>query len=514
MKERNDMKKIWTWAVVLAFLFAASSTMAQNTAPDDTDTPRGTLGLAPGTPEIPLLSGGVTPSFGSETPARKDWQFDFHGIVLVPLRMGIGERESPGSDQKAVVFHAPPRIAGDYETFNYTAVIPDPWVQLNFSYGNKDVVATVIIAARTVSTASGYYNPPDMLGINDAFLTFHVPLPVSSLKLDLHLGAFSNRYGAMGETDLGRYTTPLLARIAGTGLTTTGAWTRDDWVFLGEAGFQGQFSKAPVGVEPAGWNGWADPNVGASYAAHLHAGFNYRRRLEVGAHLVNAFTRDDRTASEGVSDGDIVQYGLDARLTLRRFGHLYTGFAYTDADHAGSVSSVIRVLNAPGGPGLINEYLGPRSNGNGTLTTTGLQYDLSLGNLLRYPDAFHGNGPDLILSLFGIYTFVSSPDPDFDGVSRLKAGAELTYAPLKWFAVGTRYDQVMPVLDDASFSQGILTGRLIFHSDWNSRDQVSLQYSWVRNGSNTAVREGYPPVDDPAIIPDAHVLCLAGSLWW
>ena len=478
-------------------------------------SPRLTLGLSPGAPDLASLPGGVTPAFGSRDLSSKDWRFEFHGMVFLPLRFGINTRENPGSNQKSTVLHAPPRVPGDFETFTYTSVVPDPWNQLNFTYGNNTVAATVVVAARTVTSANGYFDPPDMMGINDAFLTFRVPLKSEIFKMQLNLGAFANRYGYMGEYDMGQYGTPLIARVSGTGLTGTGTLKLGNLSLMMEAGFQGQFNKAPVGVEPAGWNGFADPDVGSSYAGHGHIGLNFNGKAELGGHIIGAFTKDDRASNQDIPEGHITVGGADLRLTLGRFGHLYGGYAFTDAETARSVSSVIRILNAPGGPGLMDQYFGPNSEGTGQLHTAGFQYDLSLGNLLRYPNYFEGDGPDLLISAFGIYTHAKSPnDEDYDDIGKFKFGGELGYSALKWLALGFRYDHVMPELGEGETYNSIVTGRIIFHSDWNSRDQVVLQYSYFNCGSASVVREGYPPADDPTIVPDSHVLSLTATLWW
>src|SRR5690606_41642309 len=53
------------------------------------------------------------------------------------------------------------------------------------------------------------------------------------------------------------------------------------------------------------------------------------------------------------------------------------------------------LLNAQGGLGLMEEYFGLASEGTGQLNTFGGQYDLSIGNLLRYPQKFKGDAPDV-----------------------------------------------------------------------------------------------------------------------
>ncbi len=482
-----------------------------------------TLGLAPGAPQVATLPGGMSPSFGAAPTKAGDWRFDFHGFLNVPLRIGVGEREDAGADQKITTLHSPPRVPGELETFEYSSVVPDPWVQLNFSYGNPVVVANVIVAARTVSNANGYFDPSKMLGINDAYLTFKVPA-AENVHLNLNVGAFANRYGNMGEYDLGRYGTPLIARVAGTGVTGTSAMDLGDVDLVAEVGFQGQLNKAPVGVEPAAWNGYADPNVGTSFAAHGHVAAGFVDAFQLGAHYVYAFAQDDRATPQNQPDGNISVIGVDSRLTLGRYGHLYAGYAHTGADTARSVSGVLRVLNAPGGPGLMREYFGPDSEGTGRLHTLGAQYDLSLGNLLRYPSRFEGNAPDLVFSLFSIATFVDSPndvvleqDPDdqaYDGVTKLKYGGEVGYSINRWFALASRYDRVLPDIDDATETHAIVSGYVIFRSDWAAQDQVTLQYSRYLCGSGATVIDGYPPERDPSIVPDGHVVALNASMWW
>lgn len=488
------------------------------------------LGLAPGAPQYTALPGGTGASVAGAAPAGY-WYFDFHGFVSLPLRVGLNQRENAGAGQKVLVLHTPPRVPGEFESFGYTSIDPDPWVQLNFAYGKQTVVATVIVAARAVSDANAYFNPPDHIGINDAFLTFRLP-DFHGMALNLDVGAFSNRYGHMGERDMGRYGTPLIARVAGAGATGTAVIpVHKDVEVVAEAGVMTQLNKAPVGVEPAGWNGFADPNVGSTFAPHFHAAVGYAGVAQLGGHIIYASAQDDRAApAPRTPDGSLSVLALDGRLTMGRFGHFYAGVANTSAETVRTVSSVVRILNAPGGPGLMREYFGADptvdcttenylSCGSGSLLVAGAQYDLSLGNLLRYPMRFDGNGPDLFASLFGTYATVSvpedAPNADIaDGVKKLKYGGELTYTPLSWFAVGGRYDRVINDVHDATKTCAILSPRAIFRSDWTSTDQVMLQYSRQICGSGTVVVDGYPPHKDPSIEPDADVLSLTAAMWW
>ena len=390
--------------------------------------PEPLLGQGVGAPERSAPPGRLGPSFGTPSVSPGDWRFDFHGYLAVPFRMGINEREKPYDTQYKTVVHSPPLVPDDYDRFEHTGVMGQPWVQLNFSYGNSDAVATVIIAAKTVSNASGYFSPPDHVGINDAFVTFK---PGLGIDLQVDVGGFANRYGAMGEYDLGRYDTPIIARVGGVGETARvrvplgGGKLK----FLAEHGVTGQFDRAQLGVESAGWNDFADPSVGTSFAHHGHIGLTEADLGQLGRHYVQAFSKDDRVAPE-LPDGGIWVLGADLAAEFGRFGRLYLAAAYTDASNARTVSPVVRVLNAPGGAGLMREYFGEESGGTGTLTTIGGQYDLSIGELVRYPQPFAGYGPDLVASLFALYTTVTSDQVGCDGVNKYKYGSELTCSAL------------------------------------------------------------------------------------
>src|SRR5215469_7955599 len=113
--------------------------------------PLTTLSMDPAEPELSSLPSGVSPSFGAVSTRPADWRFDFHGELFVPLRVGFNTRDNPQAGQSKTVFHAPPVTADNFQSFEYTNIAPDPWAQLNFSYGNRDVTATVIIAARSIT---------------------------------------------------------------------------------------------------------------------------------------------------------------------------------------------------------------------------------------------------------------------------------------------------------------------------------------------------------------------------
>jgi len=480
------------------------------------------LSIDPSAPQVASLPGGMTPSYGQPSGGPGDWRFDFHGFLTMPMRIGLNTRENPRPGQSGTVLHSPPVVPDDLETFSHTGVVPTPYALLNFSFGNSIVSTHASILAQQANVSTSFYDPPTQPGINDAYLSIRPKLG-SNLRMQMYFGAFANRYGIMGEHDLGRYGTPLIARINGVGenIIATFGLTKKLSAQI-EEGIQGQSNKASSDLVPDGWNGWADTNVGSSFVSHVHAGLSYDKLLTVGGHFIQAWEQDDYATGTLAPDGKIRIVAADMRATLGRFGHLYFASSWLLARYASTVGRIIEVLNTQGGPGLVTNYFGDNSSGNGSLATYGGQYDLSIGKLVSYPTPFSGDGPDIYLSLFGMATKVHSDDKRtdiagaklYDGVTKVKYGVEASYSLLSWFAVSTRYDHVSPNSDNARYSFAVVSPRLIFRTDWQSTDQLVLQWSHWMDGSQTLVRTGYPAKDDPNASPDKDMISLSASMWW
>lgn len=501
------MARFLALLVLPSLLGLSSSAFAQQTEPW---MPQ--LGMDPAAPDSDPLPGGMTPSFGHAPTKESEWRFDFHGAFTAPLRVGFNTREEVRPDQSEGVLHTPPVVPDDEETFSHTGVTPQPYAQLAFSYGNPYVTATVTLVAKTSSVSAGFFDPAMQRGINDVFVTLNLPDIGKDMFFRANVGAFSNRYGMMGEFDNGRYGTPLIAQINGVGENIQGAFKFGNVALLVEQGIHGSSNKPGNGITPDGWNGFADQRVGSTFVTHWHAALSYKAMVTLGAHYVYAWSQDER-ASPYQPDGSIAVLAADLRLSLGRFGHFYAAYARTDAEHSVSVGRTIEILNAPGGPGLEQNYFGTLSGGTGTLDTIGGQYSLSIGRLVSYPVAFTP-GPDVVVNLFALSTLVGSEDPRYDGFRKTKFGAEATYAFLPWLAGNLRYDRVAPDVDDDRYSFAVLSPALLFKTGYQSRDQISLQYSHYFNGSHTTVRTGYPPREDVTVYPDEDVLSLSASMWW
>jgi hypothetical protein len=505
---KTERRLLMNRGLKLAALLGATLMTWPAQAEEATDTK---LGLAPGVPQTNALPGGMQPAYGQKSVDMQDWRFDYHGFFTAPLRIGLNERENPAPDQSKLVLHAPPVVPDDLETFSHTGVVPTPYAQLNFSYGNKVVTGNVFILAKVANVSTGFFDPSAQLGVNDVFLTFNMPDVGKDMHFEVNLGQFTNRYGVMGEYDEGRYGTPLIARTNGAGENIIGRFKLGDITLLVEQGFQGQSDKAPTGLVPDGWNDFGDPNVGTSFVNHLHLGAGFMGAATVGLHYMNAWSQDDRATGPLVPDGRIRILGADLRLTLKKFGHLYAAASLVDAKDSRNVGRIVEVLNTRGGPGLMDNYLG-NDNGTGKLTIVGGQYDLSLARLLRSDD-FVGDGPDIFLSAFGMLVNSESKDTS-KPTKRRKFGVEGTYSLLPWLAANARYDIVQPDVDFNSYNYAVITPRLIFRTGWQAHDQVALSYSHYFNGALTTVRGGYPPKEDVTIIPDEDVVSLSASMWW
>ncbi|MGC4088358.1 MAG: hypothetical protein QM756_10745 [Polyangiaceae bacterium] len=107
----------------------------------------------------------------------------------------------------------------------------------------------------------------------------------------------------------------------------------------------------------------------------------------------------------------------------------------------------------------------------------------------------------------------------FDGVRKLKYGADLQWAALPWLTAALRFDRVQPNNNIPEQSFGILSPRLVFKSKWVTREQIALSYSrYLYNQRECA--QGFSPAynaagsgvpADPLIQPhtwnDQQLLC-------
>lgn len=485
------------------------------------------LSLSPHAPQRqPAMPGALLPAFGA--PVRDHgWRFDFQGYLQAVLRASIGKRNNAVPGQKVTTLHGDPVVpGGSYGWFDHSLTVPTPWTQLNFLYGNDTVRATTIIGAWSVAgadEAAGYRIINAQVWFANAFLTYTPD--VSPVGLKINVGAYPDRYGAMAQWHEGAYGASLIGSVYGVGTTAT-----LELPFQGgidgriEGGFKGELDKAPVGIVQDSSNEYPWDEQGSTYAAHGHIGLSYKD-LTPTFHIIHSWSQDDRAdlpdypstpvnEAQQRKDGYVRIMGADFRWNAQRFGYLYFGGQRTTGKNANSITDLVRVLNSGSGKELNERYWGFDSRGNGDLTLLGGQYTLSLGRLLRHPVEFWGIGPDLTLSVFGIYGHVDSRQDAFDDKDMLKYGAEGVYSFSKYVAGSLRIDHVMPDLDNQQRSFAVFSPKLIARTNWVTRESLTLQYSSYALGDEVEVEGDNRLVNITSSNPDRHLVALYGTIWW
>ena len=179
----------------LVLLAAPATAMATEAASADDGVPR--IGLDPGEPQAPSPTPAIP--FGVQPALSREYVLDFHGYLLLPAQLGVHERPNPTPGQSGLVLHAPPLVPMNIHDFAYTGVVPNPWLQLNFIYGNSTVTGTVILAGTSALDAAGYYNPVAQMGVNDAYITVNLTKRVH-FPLLVNVGAYTVATARWGRT--------------------------------------------------------------------------------------------------------------------------------------------------------------------------------------------------------------------------------------------------------------------------------------------------------------------------
>jgi hypothetical protein len=164
---------------------------------------------------------------------------------------------------------------------------------------------------------------------------------------------------------------------------------------------------------------------------------------------------------------------------------------------------------------------------------------------MRYPDEFFGEGPDLKLSVYGLYGHITSDDPSRDGEDKYKFGVEGTYSFLKWLAMTGRIDRAVPYAHPPKVPTGVqaqlcpavnrgpngecllypkqndnaytvLTAKAVFRSDWTAREALTVQYSrfFYRSNFHLVTLNSGGQVSNQTDQPDRDLLAVFGTLWW
>jgi len=502
------------------------------------------LGLNPNAPQVSGLvtSTNEQPAAAAE-PATGEWKFDVTGYFRAPLRFSWGPPTTTNTDPGAMgnagtQIRTPPLVPdANYIDWRYTNSMVGPWTELNFHYGNDRVKATVQIASYNI-TDSGYRRLESNLGINEAFLSMTYPEFINEdARLTLIAGAYTNRYGAAGRYDAGRYETYLFGRTHVAGETATFDQDVNDWTFEAEESFGGKLEPIPFYGPPLGtgamipanqqlpvWEPYPGPVPQEStfvWSAHLGAVF--KKQFIFGVHYINVFANDNERAgsyqgSTGAWDAasftngalnamsparlpqdpkpSITISGADFKLLGGVLGDGYLGYSHLSATNALYLADAIEVLHSFGGWQLHDNYFGAPGNADpvtGTIDSVEMQYSFSFGQLFHYPQAFWGDGPDIVGTIFGMFNKVKAPMNTPYSLNKLKFGTEWTYTPLPWLAVGGRYDVVEPSSKRSEESFSVLSPRIIFKTAFVTHEQVMIQYSRYFYGSDYKPNFGPQP---------------------
>jgi hypothetical protein len=501
----------------------------------------------------PVTRGGPEPE-----ASKSEWTTDFHGYFRVPFRVGLGSRPAPRAQpdpnqsepdtsdkapgQSNVTLHAPVIPDGQYLSWQSTSHNRSDWAELFFGIGNSWAKATVGLQGYNFSDAS-FSSPEMQYGIGQAYVTLSPDLGYENLRLSLKVGASQDRYGAAGKYDAGQYDTYLFGRTHVIGETLHVDYDLNEaWTLWAEQGVGG---KRP---DPSSFN-----NARFTMLAHGHVGLNRGKDLQLSGHFLYSWAQEEdrpynvskentKYASSvvDVPDGKLWVAGADARVDLGAFGYLYAGYSHIGAERALVVGRALEVLHASGGGeyrlGVVDNYLGPGctaefadptagptertgglvgpgsvpapvgcSAGTGSVDSVLAQYEFSLTNFLQMSEGgqkFWGEGADLSVALYGMLNRVQS---DYrptdktvwgptDGIIKLKYGADLQYHATPSITAALRFDRLQPNSEIPEQSFAILSPRIMFASNWVSREQLTFQYSrYIYNH-----RECAPGVPSPA----------------
>jgi hypothetical protein len=484
---------------------------------------------------------------------------------------GVAQVPCAGAGQSTTALHSPFVPDSQYLDWRYDRQQEYDWTELFFNYGNSLVTATVAIMGFGFSDAEyiAYNNASTQLGIAQGYVTIHPDLGLRSLRLQAKVGSFWDKYGMAGEYDAGKYDTYMFGRTHQTGETIEAEYDVSDVTLrlshgIGTRAEQIAFTQLQAG-NPTLPSGNENNYPGFTLLQHLHAGVSYKNLLDVNAHYLSSWAQDYRAvgvSNGALTDGQIQVYGAEVRLKPGGVGgRLYAAYSHIQASNPQAVGPVVEAVHSLGGGnyesgnGILDNFLGCSAPVAGTTTTNTfggfcettqnslgathgsidtveVQYDYSFGALYRKlatGEGFWGSGWDVNLSLFGMYSAVSSSlttqqtgsSLQGDGVKKLKYGGDLVVAPLPWLGIGVRADFVQPTNVDTSQNFFVISPKLMFHTKWVTHEEITLWYSHYSYGSAVLPQ---PPngVVNPntgmgvagPFPPDQNVFGIKGTFWW
>lgn len=479
---------------------------------------------------------------GGPDSGAGDWGFRFNGYLRAPMRIGLGEREMPAEGQSSTTMHNAVVPDDQYLGYQYTLHNPRDWAELYLGYGNQVAEGIVSIQGFNFTDAAWKENNAQF-GIAQAFVNITPKLPWKSLRFGWKVGSFDNRYGAAGRYDAGELDTYVFGRTHSMGESAQLDILVKDFTVTLEHG---------VGATRP------DPRVfnlaKFTFLHHAHLGLAYQNKIQVSGHFLQAIAREeDREGAEANADfqpdqpdGAMTVFGSDVRIDWGRAGYYYLAYSRIQARDARTVGPSIEVIHSRGAGqftfGIIDNYLeGPTraSNGSGDIDTVMFQAEQSVQRILK-GDQWWGEGINFGVKLYGMINKISTEDPDTNGVLKLKYGVDARFDALRWLAVATRYDRVQPNSKIAEQSFSVISPRLLFRTNWITREEIAIQYSRYIYNQRTCDPMGdifactQPPSAPvppsgfgatpgnqdmgnrgaPTRVPDNQVVTVRATFWW
>jgi len=454
------------------------------------------LGMSLYTPAVPALPGGMTPGFAAPMPTE-DWTFSYSGFMSASLEVSVAKREEPQAHQAETVLHTLPVIIDEYNSFTSTNARPGNWVAMNFSYGNDVVTSSISINTYNPTAPTNFWQVGSQYFINNMFLHFRVP-EVEGFRIGWTVGYFTNNYGTLGQYGGGLYTHAITGGPQGVGETVV--IERDigeGLTLVFEDGLMGNAGgKSPDNTVQGGGDE-GDPQWASSLTHHAHLGIirGGATQWQAQIHYMNTWSQDDRlqrnpelnpmenpadlpTTREVdesyVKDGRLTVLGADAKMISSGLGVLGVGVSYIDGHYAFPLRGVTTFGGDP--ERLTNSWWGVTTGGTGKLLIGGISYTMSLARMLLYPEPFSGQAPDIVLTAGAAFGRTTSTEAEYDGRVRHKYGIDAIYTVLPWLGFGLRADRVVPSSKNDKQTFHVLAPRILFKTDWNSRENITLSY--------------------------------------
>jgi hypothetical protein len=102
----------------------------------------------------------------------------------------------------------------------------------------------------------------------------------------------------------------------------------------------------------------------------------------------------------------------------------------------------------------------------------------------------------------------------FDGRVRYKFGVDGLYAFSRYVSAGGRVDRVVPNSKDSTESFFVAAGRLVFKTDWQSRESIMLLYAKWFYGDNTHPEYSVLTPSLPLPRLDDQLIAVNVNMWW